>query len=75
MAEAHHPLIDGRRPLRAGSQISVAGEGHGDGHRLHRGRVCWRAAHRIEQIAQVAGVAAVQAQVMLPLKPHHLRSS
>jgi putative ABC transport system permease protein len=66
MAERITRFIDGGDRFVLG-QISVAGEGMGMGTGFTAGGLL-RAA-RIEQIARVPGVAAVQAQVMLPLNP------
>src|SRR3977135_2488492 len=66
MAERITRFIDGGDRFVLG-QISVAGGGMGMGTGFPAGGLL-RAA-KIEQIAQVAGVAAVQAQVMLPLNP------
>jgi hypothetical protein len=66
MAERITRFIDGGDRFVLG-QISVAGEGMGMGTGFTAGGLL-RAA-KIEQIAQVPGVAAVQAQVMLPLNP------
>lgn len=66
MAERITRFIDGGDRFVLG-QISVAGEGMGMGTGFTAGGLL-RAA-RIEQIARVPGVAAVQGQVMLPLNP------
>ena len=66
MAERITRFIDGGDRFVLG-QISVAGEGMGMGTGFTAGGLL-RAA-KIEQIARVPGVAAVQAQVMLPLNP------
>jgi putative ABC transport system permease protein len=66
MAERITRFIDGGDRFVLG-QISVAGEGMGMGTGFTAGGLL-RAA-KIEQIAGVPGVAAVQAQVMLPLNP------
>ena len=66
MAERISRFIEGGDRFVLG-QISVAGEGMGMGTGFTAGGLL-RAA-KIEQIAQVPGVAAVQAQVMLPLNP------
>src|SRR6266849_5289861 len=66
MAERITRFIDGGDRFVRG-QISVAGEGMGMGTGFTAGGLL-RAA-RIEQIARVPGVAAVQGQVMLPLNP------
>lgn len=66
MAERITRFIDGGDRFVLG-QISVAGEGMGMGTGFTAGGLL-RAA-RIAEIARVPGVAAVQAQVMLPLNP------
>ena len=66
MAERITRFIDGGDRFVLG-QISVAGEGMGMGTGFTAGGLL--RASRIEQIARVPGVAAVQAQVMLPLNP------
>jgi hypothetical protein len=66
MAERITRFIDGGDRFVLG-QISVAGEGMGMGTGFTAGGLL-RAA-KIEQIARVQGVAAVQPQVMLPLNP------
>jgi len=66
MAERITRFIDGGDRFVLG-QISVAGEGMGMGTGFTAGGLL--RADRIEQIAHVPGVAAVQAQVMLPLNP------
>lgn len=66
MAERITRFIDGGDRFVLG-QISVAGEGMGMGTGFTAGGLL-RAA-KIEQIARVPGVAAVQAQVTLPLNP------
>jgi len=66
MAERITRFIDGGDRFVLG-QISVAGEGMGMGTGFTAGGLL-RAA-KIEQIRRVPGVAAVQAQVMLPLNP------
>jgi putative ABC transport system permease protein len=66
MAERITRFIDGGDRFVLG-QISVAGEGMGMGTGFTAGGLL-RAA-KIEEIARVPGVAAVQAQVMLPLNP------
>ncbi|MEX2222317.1 MAG: ABC transporter permease [Candidatus Rokuibacteriota bacterium] len=66
MAERITRFIDGGDRFVLG-QISVAGEGMGMGTGFTAGGLL-RAA-KIEQIARVPGVAAVQAQVMMPLDP------
>ncbi len=66
MAERITRFIDGGDRFVLG-QISVAGEGMGMGTGFTAGGLLRRA--KIEQIARVAGVAAVQGQVMLPLNP------
>lgn len=66
MAERITRFIDGGDRFVLG-QISVAGEGMGMGTGFTAGGLL-RAA-KIAQIARVPGVAAVQAQVMLPLNP------
>jgi putative ABC transport system permease protein len=66
MAERITRFIDGGDRFVLG-QISVAGEGMGMGTGFTAGGLL-RAA-KIEEIARVPGVAAVQPQVMLPLNP------
>jgi ABC-type antimicrobial peptide transport system permease subunit len=66
MAERITRFIDGGDRFVLG-QISVAGEGMGMGTGFTAGGLL-RAA-KIEEIRRVPGVAAVQAQVMLPLNP------
>ncbi|MGH7364947.1 MAG: hypothetical protein ACREK9_00925, partial [Candidatus Rokuibacteriota bacterium] len=66
MAERITRFIDGGDRFVLG-QISVAGEGMGMGTGFTAGGLL--RASKIEQIARVPGVAAVQAQVMLPLNP------
>jgi hypothetical protein len=66
MAERITRFIDGGDRFVLG-QISVAGEGMGMGTGFTAGGLL-RAA-KIEEIRRVLGVAAVQAQVMLPLNP------
>src|SRR4029077_1268236 len=66
MAERITRFIDGGDRFVLG-QISVAGEGMGMGTGFTAGGL--RGAARIEQMRQVPGVAAVQAQLMLPLNP------
>jgi putative ABC transport system permease protein len=66
MAERITRFIDGGDRFVLG-QISVAGEGMGMGTGFTAGGLL-RAA-KIQEIARVPGVAAVQAQVMLPLNP------
>jgi len=66
MAERITRFIDGGDRFVLG-QISVAGEGMGMGTGFTAGGLL-RAA-KIEEIARVEGVAAVQPQVMLPLNP------
>ena len=66
MAERITRFIDGGDRFVLG-QISVAGEGMGMGTGFTAGGLL--RASRIEEISRVPGVAAVQAQVMLPLNP------
>ncbi len=66
MAERITAFIDGGDRFVLG-QISVAGEGMGMGTGFTAGGLLRE--EKIEQIARVPGVAAVQAQVMLPLNP------
>ena len=66
MAERITRFIDGGDRFVLG-QISVAGEGMGMGTGFTAGGLL--RASKIEQIARVPGVAAVQGQVMLPLNP------
>ena len=66
MAERITRFIDGGDRFVLG-QISVAGEGMGMGTGFTAGGLL--RASKIEQIARVPGVVAVQAQVMLPLNP------
>jgi putative ABC transport system permease protein len=66
MAERITRFIDGGDRFVLG-QISVAGEGMGMGTGFTAGGLL--RASKIEQIARVPGVAAVQGQVMLPLDP------
>jgi putative ABC transport system permease protein len=66
MAERITRFIEGGDRFVLG-QISVAGEGMGMGTGFTAGGLL--RASKIEQIARVSGVAAVQGQVMLPLNP------
>jgi len=66
MAERITRFIDGGDRFVLG-QISVAGEGMGMGTGFTAGGLLRHS--KIEQIARVPGVAAVQGQVMLPLNP------
>ena len=69
MAERITRFIDGGDRFVLG-QISVAGEGMGMGAGFTAGGLL--RASKIAQIGRVPGVAAVQAQVMLPLNPDHV---